>query len=782
MTSFDATARLSRPDGDSIFDRAALLKLCGLIVFVLFVTTAAWADSLVLVSSQAAQGGNDSVHWSQLGADATALGLSSTVNSSVGGSGVTLTLAGTGSLVSVVCPASPCSWTGSGFTAAESLIWTSDTGNGGNGPVTLTFTSGISGVGAMIQADGPGQFTAQIQVFNGATSLGSFTVTSDANGDAAYIGVQDQSGSNITSVIFSLTTCVGTCADFAINTVNLNSAPATAVSLVSSLNPSALSQAVTFTATVRPATGSGTPTGTVTFNDGATTLGTGTLSSGIAAFTISGLAGGAHSITAIYSGDANFAGSTSPVVTQTVNKASSSTSVISSNNPSSRGAAVIFTATVTSLVPRVPTGVVTFQDGTSTLGTVALNGSTATLTTSALATGVHSVTAIYGGDANFGGSTSPTLTQTVNKAASSTSVASSNNPSILGASVTFTATVMSLATGIPTGAVTFQDGTSTLGTGTLSGGTAAFTASGLAAGAHSITAVYGGDSNFTGSTSSALTQTVNKLATSTSVKSSSNGSIFGTAVTFTATVMSLATGTPSGVVTFQDGATTLGPGTLSSGKATFTTSGLGGGAHSITAVYSGDANFAGSTSPVFTETIADFSLSASPTAATVTAGSTATYAITITPVGGFNQTISFQCGGSPITNGCTTPGSVSPTGGSYAPFNISVATMAPSLMLPGTSAPGSGGGLRVALMWLLAVVACAALSSLERARRRPQWRLTSVVLFVLLLFVGCSCIVGCVGTSSPTPRGGTAPGTYILTLTGNTGSLSHNTTLTVTVK
>src|SRR5437016_4375471 len=140
-------------------------------------------------------------------------------------------------------------------------------------------------------------------------------------------------------------------------------------------------------------------------------------------------------------------------------------------------------------------------------------------------------------------------------------------------------------------------------------------------------------------------QTVNRVASSTSVASSINPSIFGSAVTFTATVMSSATGMPTGTVTFQDGAATLGTGMLSGGTATLNTSALAGGAHLITAVYAGDTNFAGSTSPVLTQTVADFSLSSSPITTTVAAGSTSTYSITITPAGGFNQTISLQCGG-----------------------------------------------------------------------------------------------------------------------------------------
>ena len=268
-----------------------------------------------------------------------------------------------------------------------------------------------------------------------------------------------------------------------------------ATTLISSLNPSALGQAVTFTATVT-SSATGTPTGTVTFQDGASALGTGTLSGGTATFTTSALTAGTHSITAIYGGDANFTGSTSPILTQTINQTASSSAVVtSSNNPSIIGTAVTFTASVTSPVTGTLTGTVTFQDGASALGTGTLSGGTATFTTSGLTAGTHSITAIYGGDANFAGSTSPVLTQTVNKAASSTSVVSSNSPSNRGAAVTFTASVTSPVTGTPTGTVTFQDGASALGTGTLSGGTATFTTSALTAGTHSITAIYGGDAN-----------------------------------------------------------------------------------------------------------------------------------------------------------------------------------------------------------------------------------------------------------------------------------------------
>jgi hypothetical protein len=190
------------------------------------------ADSMLPITSRGAQASNDSVDWSQLGADATVLESSANMQSAEGRT-VNLSLAGPNSIVAAVCPvAQACSWTGSGFTTGDSLLWTSDSGNGGNGPATLVFATPVSGVGALIEADGPGLFTAQIQVYDGLTSLGSFPVTSDTIGDATYIGVKDQTAANITSAVFSLTSCAGNCADFAIDTVYLNTLGGTPVPTV----------------------------------------------------------------------------------------------------------------------------------------------------------------------------------------------------------------------------------------------------------------------------------------------------------------------------------------------------------------------------------------------------------------------------------------------------------------------------------------------------------------------------------------------------------------------
>jgi hypothetical protein len=133
------------------------------------------------------------------------------------------------------------------------------------------------------------------------------------------------------------------------------------------------------------------------------------------------------------------------------------------------------------------------------------------LATSTLAVGARSITAVYGGSANFKTSTSPVLTLTVNQDSTTSKVTSSRNPSTHNRSVTFTATVVANAPGkaTPTGTVTFKDGSTTLGSGSLSSGKATYSTSRLSTGTHQITVVYGGSSSFLTSTSPVLVQTVN---------------------------------------------------------------------------------------------------------------------------------------------------------------------------------------------------------------------------------------------------------------------------------
>jgi hypothetical protein len=278
----------------------------------------------------------------------------------------------------------------------------------------------------------------------------------------------------------------------------------TTTELASDVNPSVVGEAVTLTATV---TGD-SPTGTVSFDDGGSDLGDGTLNgAGVATLVTSSLSVGDHEITATYEGDPGNDVS-SDVLTQTVEAAppADTTTVLeSSANPSTEGEAVTLTATVTG---DSPTGTVSFDDGGSDLGDGTLNGAgVATLVTSSLSVGDHEITATYEGDSGNDGSSSVALTQTVQAVppAVTTTVLTSNlNPSTVGQNVTLTATVTGAS---PTGTVTFKDGATVLGTPSMASGGASLVVGTFTAGGHALTATYNGDPDNAPSTGS-LTQTV----------------------------------------------------------------------------------------------------------------------------------------------------------------------------------------------------------------------------------------------------------------------------------
>ena len=368
----------------------------------------------------------------------------------------------------------------------------------------------------------------------------------------------------------------------------------TNTALNSSLNPSVFGQSVTLNIAVTA--GSGIPTGSVTIYDDTTLLITLALDgNGQAAFTTSSFSVGIHNLTAGYSGDTNFAASTSAPVSQTVQPppaAATNTSLTSSINPSAAGQSITLTATVSSDAG-TPAGSVDFMENSTVLGTVNLNGGTATFDVSP-AVGPHTFIAVYGGNTDFAGS-SASLDQVVNApqpVATTINLDSSANPSSFGQTITITAMV-SGSGGIPSGTVDFNWGSSTFTQTLDSSGQATFSTSVLAVGTTKVTVVYSGDSNFAGSTAS-LDLVVNQAATTIGVTSSPNPSTYGQLVSFTATVSSNG-GTPTGTVTFTVGAISATV-TIASGQAVFTISNLTVGATSVSAVYSGDNNFLGSTS------------------------------------------------------------------------------------------------------------------------------------------------------------------------------------------
>ncbi len=364
----------------------------------------------------------------------------------------------------------------------------------------------------------------------------------------------------------------------------------TTTALVSSANPSVFGQPVSFTATVSPATA----TGKVVFYNGTAAIGTGTLEGGSATFIASTLFAGTHSVRATYDGDTFDRPSTSAVVTQTVSKATPVVTLSPSANPVAFGQNLTLTATVT---PSLATGKVTFANGSAILGSATLSGGVATLSTSGIAVGTHSLTAVYSGDPNDNSGTSAVLSEIVNRAQTLTTLVSSPDPSAFGQSITFTATV---SPSTATGAVTFKNGASPIGSAALVNGVASLPFTGLAVGTHSITATYPGSTNDEGSTSSPLTQTVSAATTTVSLVSSVNPSVSGQKVTFTATVTP---STATGSITFRDGSSTIGRATLANGTASLAISSLPAGRNPITASYSGSPDYGPATSAVVTQTV-----------------------------------------------------------------------------------------------------------------------------------------------------------------------------------
>jgi hypothetical protein len=256
-----------------------------------------------------------------------------------------------------------------------------------------------------------------------------------------------------------------------------------------------------------------------------------------------------HNVNVSYAGDANFQGSkdTTPAKV-TVTQATTQTTISASLGESSYGQRVTFSAVVTPITGGgTPNGTVKFYDGAVTpanlLGSATLDSTgTASFPISSLAVGDHNVLAVYQGNSNYGSSTTAAAAfLTVDQASTNVNLTSSANPSFVAQSVTFTAAVLPVApgAGTPTGTVTFMDGTTVLGTVRVSGGKALLATSALALGGHDITASYSGDTNFTGNTSSDLTQTVLPQTVASLSASVSNPSGVGVNTAFSITVTAL---------------------------------------------------------------------------------------------------------------------------------------------------------------------------------------------------------------------------------------------------
>jgi hypothetical protein len=448
--------------------------------------------------------------------------------------------------------------------------------------------------------------------------------------------------------------CAGTCANAFVSKMALPTQPpgttASTTTVTTSLTPTVFGEPVTFTATVTG--GSGTPSGSVDFLDGATLLGTVALNaSGIATFTTSALNAGSHTINGNYSGDTTYATSTGNV-TQVVNPASTTTTVTAIPATSSTfGQSVTFTATVAVVPPGTgtPVGTVDFtQAGTAIGGCTGatLNGSgIATCTTASLPAGSDNIKATYNPSNTDFATSNGTLPYTVNPASTTTAVtAAPATSSTFGQSVTFTATITVLAPGggTPVGTVDFTQAGNTIGScaavAVNGSGVATCTTASLAAGAYTITATYnptGG--NFTASNGT-LPYTVNTSATTTTVTAlPANSAPLGQSATFNATIAAVPPGggTPVGTVNFAASGTPISGCTAvtvnGSGIAACTTSALAAGSYTILATYTATGgNFTGSNGSIPYAVVAPPAIAKSftPTAITLGANSSITFQIT----------------------------------------------------------------------------------------------------------------------------------------------------------
>ena len=275
-------------------------------------------------------------------------------------------------------------------------------------------------------------------------------------------------------------------------------------------------QPVVLVAVMTPvAPGAGVPDGAVQFMDGTTVLGQASVTSGVAFLFVNGLVPGAHSMTAVYAGGGNFSGSTSAPGATTVRPLANSTFTLlfPTANPQAVGQPATLVALVLPLAGGTPTGTVQFNNGSTVIGTAAVVGGIATINPTTLPAGTHLLTARYLGNATFAPSSTPPAAQTVyagpRPAATAVTLAASPNPSTLGQTITFTATVTGGAT---TGGVNFYADGLLLGQAPIAniGGSfkATLTTSALSTGTHVLAASYIGSAGFASSSSLPAVQTV----------------------------------------------------------------------------------------------------------------------------------------------------------------------------------------------------------------------------------------------------------------------------------
>ncbi|MDE1154251.1 MAG: Ig-like domain repeat protein [Acidobacteriaceae bacterium] len=553
---------------------------------------------------------------------------------------------------------------------------------------------------------------------------------------------------------------------------------------------------LTATITTVSATAGGVPaTGSISFKDNTlnTTIGSCTLSNGACTTSSSALAAGTHSVTAIYNGDASYGAKTSTAVTVTAGGTSSTTTLTASATSTSVGQTVTLTATV----PSTSTGTtyVSFYDNGSyvTRSTVSNTTHQASYSYASLTAGSHAITAVYSGNTTLSSSTSSAVTLSVAKNVPALQL-SSQRQNATGGSVTMQVILTPTPfNGVsansyqmipaPTGSLNFVDNGTVVATGpiTYQYGYEQYLTQGvvksLAPGTHSITAVYPGDLNYATVTSNVNTINIGLTTTAITSFPTQVGTGIGFSLSAKVTPVVANTTTISGTVKFYDGTALIGTAQVGTGgvATTSTAAVTTNGAHSITAVYSGDSNYYTSTSSAVSIASAagNFTLTVSPNSLTIQQSHVGFATLTATTVGNWAGKVSLSCSNLPANTYCyfgSNP--VSFTGASYS----QVQSLEMSIATEKDAATYSG------LFWIPAAFLGMVLMV---GRRRFTARVQQMMVLALLL-------CGVLGTSGCGDNvkfsGGSAVGTSTITVNASgvgsstaNGNIAATAPLTVTI-
>jgi hypothetical protein len=363
-------------------------------------------------------------------------------------------------------------------------------------------------------------------------------------------------------------------------------------------------------------------------------------------------------------------------------------------------------------------------------------------------------------------------------------VTSSLNPFVFPQSTTFTGNLVPSFSGhLPpiSGSLQFNDGATPLGSGVLNAsGTATFTTAALNAGTHLVSASYPGDSNYIPRILPGVSQLVNQAGTSITLTSSVIAAVLGDAITFSAATAPATSGVPTGNISLLDGKTLVAITPAdSSGAASFSIGSLTAGSHSLTASYSGDRNYLGSSSAAVSETIfitPDFQITTSNPSPTVRAGQSANITLNLLAAR-FAGPVTFSCSGLPNLAACSfSPSSLALGTGNFS-STLTITTTASSVAALKPQRPHGNSKIYFAA-WLFPGVA----GWLFFCGRRRRSRARAIPLAILAL--GLAFISSCGGGGGSKTIPGTTPGTYSLAVqvNGPAGTnVSHQSTVTLTV-